>query len=80
MGMGEMKNYSRSDFLYARPRDIFGVARFLDLGSSFDLYNESPSEAVADARAIWTDWASVGDYIEQASELTSNDENDDIAA
>jgi hypothetical protein len=67
-----MRSRSRSDFLYARPRAIFGVARFLDFASLFDEYNGSPSEAEADAKAMWMDWASVGDDIEQAAGLKSD--------
>lgn len=76
----EVKKCDRSGFLYARPRGIFGVARFLDFGASFDDYNGSPSEADADARAIWADWTAVGDVIQQAIDLMSEDDSADKAA
>jgi len=75
-----VKKCDRSGFLYAHPRGIFGIARFLDLGSSFDAYNESSCEADADAKAIWADWSAVGDDIKHAIELMPEDDDADKAA
>lgn len=48
-----------SDFLYAAPRALFGAARTLDLGATFDEYNVSRSPAEADLRAMASDWGMV---------------------
>ncbi|MGI8784223.1 MAG: hypothetical protein ACR2L2_11315 [Acidobacteriota bacterium] len=42
------------------PSVLSGVARSLDLGATFDSYNESPNEQVADAQALSSDWWSIG--------------------
>lgn len=57
---------SYSDFLFAQPRALFGVARLFDAASTFDTYNESPSPAVADAWALFTDWRQVGQDLSTA--------------
>lgn len=48
------------NFLYALPSFLSGSARVLDLGGTFDEYNDSPNGQVADARAIYSDWLAVG--------------------
>ena len=48
------------DYLFAQPSFLSGVARCLDLGGTFDEYNESPTPAQADATAILNDWLAVG--------------------
>lgn len=50
----------RSDFLFAQPSALFGLARLFDLGGTFDNYNESPTPAMADAWALFNDWCQVG--------------------
>jgi hypothetical protein len=50
----------RSDFLVATPGTLFGLARFLDFGATFDAYNRSSSEAEADIKALLCDWHMVG--------------------
>jgi hypothetical protein len=51
-----------TDFLFAQPSFLVGVARVLDLGGTLSAhsYNESRSPSEADARAIESDWAVVG--------------------
>ena len=71
-------NRFRTDFLFAQPSFLSGLARVLDLFGLFDSYNESRTGAEADARAIYADWAMVGqDLLDSAehlkSELKSND-------
>jgi hypothetical protein len=56
-----------SDFLFAKPSPINGAARFFDFGAAFDTYNVSASEDEADARALHSDWAMVGEDIESAT-------------
>ena len=53
----------RPDFLFATPSWLSGAARTLDLMGQFDEYNDSPNEDLADAKAMFADWRSVGDVI-----------------
>lgn len=46
--------------LFARPSFIEGMARVLDMGGTLNEYNTSPNGAEADAIAIWSDWAAIG--------------------
>lgn len=49
-----------SDFLFARPSFWAGFGRSIDLAGMFDEYNSSPTPEVADARAIRSDFNTVG--------------------
>ena len=51
----------RTDYLFAEPSFTSGVARLLDLFGGFDDYNDSPSAAAADARAMYSDWRVTGE-------------------
>lgn len=51
---------SCSDFLFARPSLLSGAARTLDIGGTFDRYNESAGSADADRRALAADVRSIG--------------------
>ncbi len=53
----------RTDFLYAQPRGIFGVARLFSFIAPFDRYNTTRTGREADARALRQDWRVVGDTI-----------------
>ncbi len=53
----------RPDFLFAMPSWLCGAARSLDLAGQFDEYNDSPTEDMADARAMFVDWRIVGETI-----------------
>lgn len=57
---------SYSDFLFARPSMLEGVARILDFGNTLNEYNGSPSDEVADEVALRMDWAAVGHYLRSA--------------
>jgi hypothetical protein len=59
-------NNKRADFLFATPCATFGVARFLDFGSAFDAYNGSATELEADTKAMFADWRSVRDSLDEA--------------
>ena len=50
----------RTDYLFATPSFLSGVARLLDLSGRFDVYNDSVDPSIADARAIYSDWRMVG--------------------
>lgn len=59
---------NRSDFLFARPSFIGGMASVLDLGSTLSVYNESPSTEDADIRALTSDWHTTGEDLKSAME------------
>ena len=61
----------RTDYLYATPSAWSGAARLLDLFGRFDAYNDSPTDELADARALYSDWRIVGQ--ELASAMTKVD-------
>jgi hypothetical protein len=52
-----------SDFLFARPSFWSGAARALDLGATFNGYNQSRTPELADARALYNDWRAVGEAL-----------------
>lgn len=51
---------SKTDFLFATPSAISGVARLLDFAGVYDSYNSSASEQEADCKAAIVDWSTVG--------------------
>jgi len=55
-----------SSFLFARPSFMEGVARILDFGNTLSQYNGSANPNEADAKAINSDWKSVGNDIREA--------------
>lgn len=50
-----------SDFLFARPSLLRGMAAVLDFGGTLIVYNDSVSAEVADETALKLDWAMVAD-------------------
>ena len=46
--------------LFARPSFIEGMARVLDMGGTLNEYNFSATGEEADAIALWSDWAAIG--------------------
>ena len=58
----------RSDFLYASPSLLEGIARILDFGNTLNEYNSSQSEEEADEIALRMDWAMVGADLRNAME------------
>jgi hypothetical protein len=55
-----------TEFLFARPSFLGGVARLLDLGGQVDVYNQSATPSEADARALYSDWRMVGEDLHAA--------------
>jgi hypothetical protein len=49
-----------SDFLFATPSFLSGIARLFDFAGQFDEYNDSPNGEVADWIALLADWRIVG--------------------
>ena len=65
--------FNRSGRLFANPSMTEGMARVLDILGSHDIYNEDLTPQEADRRALYSDWASVGDHLVLAAEdLTTN--------
>jgi len=48
-----------TSFLFAQPDFLSGAARILDFGGALNVYNNSPTENIADARALHLDWKAV---------------------
>lgn len=57
-----------TDYLYAGPSFLQGVARILDFGNHLDEYNESPTPEDADVQALRNDWAALGEDFRTAAE------------
>jgi len=55
-----------SDFTFAMPSFIGGMASVLDIGSTLVVYNESRSPEEADYHAIESDWKITGNDISSA--------------
>jgi hypothetical protein len=51
----------RTDFLFAQPSFLSGVARLADLWGALDSYNSSTSEEFADSVALYSDWRVTGE-------------------
>lgn len=67
---------SYSDFLYARPSFLEGVARIFDFGGTLNEYNDSPTGQEADAAAIRSDWEAIGQDMRAAIEAFRREEAD----
>ncbi|MFH1760059.1 MAG: hypothetical protein ABIA63_03060 [bacterium] len=64
-----------SDFLFARPSFIEGMARLFDFGNTLNIYNNSRTPEEADRWAMRKDFQAVGADIYSASEKVSNELN-----
>jgi hypothetical protein len=61
-----------TDFLFAQPSLMSGMARTFDLFGLFDSYNQSLTGAEADRRALYCDFAMVGqDLISAMNEFVA---------
>ena len=67
---------SYSDFLYARPSFLEGVARIFDFGGTLNEYNDSPTGQEADTAAIRSDWEAIGQDMRAAIEAFRREEAD----
>lgn len=65
-----------TDFLVARNSFLSGAGRVLDLGSTRNKfsYNQSPSTAIADKRALINDWNMVGQDLRGAINVIKSKE------
>ena len=57
-----------TDFLFAHPSFLGGMAQAMDLGGTLFLFNNSRTPEEADLRAMKSDWITVGDDIRAAME------------
>lgn len=55
-----------TDFLFAQPSFLAGIARTPDLFALLDDYNRCRTPEEADAMALYTDWHNVGDDLRNA--------------
>lgn len=67
------KLFNRSGRLFANPSFIEGMSRTFNLLGNQDAYNEDMSSEEADAKALFSDWASVGDDLIVAVEKFATD-------
>lgn len=68
-----MNRKVQSDFLFAQPGSLSGVARAMDLWGQFDDYNRSETPEEADAKAIAADWLVVGQDISDAADTCGSE-------
>ncbi len=64
--MRELFKGHYSDFLFARPSLMGGVAKLFDFGGTLKIYNESPTEELADINATSQDWKAIGNALRTA--------------
>ena len=57
-----------TDYLYAHPSFLEGVARIMDFGGTLTAFNKSRTPSEADARATFEDWRAVGNDLRVAVE------------
>ena len=55
-----------TDFLYARPSFVEGIARSFDFGDALTEYNQSVSGEQADNIALAMDWQAIGEDMRRA--------------
>ena len=54
---------TRTTALFSMPSFFRGMSSVLDVGSTLTVYNTSRSPEEADSKAIYSDWAAVGEDI-----------------
>ena len=59
---------SESDFLFARPSFLGGMARAVDMHATLQEYNKSATPEEADAWALFSDFKAVGMDIRRATQ------------
>ena len=60
--------FTRTGRLFANPSLAEGVGRAFDILGDQDIYNEDLTPQEADSKALFSDWASVGDHIISAAQ------------
>ena len=64
----------KTDFLFAQPSFLIGIARLVDICGLMDDYNQSRTEQEADARGLYSDWRITGEDLLRALQ-TAKDED-----
>lgn len=64
----------RTDFLFAQPSLLIGVARLLDIWGLMDDYNHSQTEQEADARGLYSDWRITGEDLLRALQTAEEED------
>jgi len=67
---------NHTDFLFAQPSFIGGMASIMDLGTTLVIFNESHTPEEADSRAVKSDWIITGDDIRSAMSSAINGQNE----
>ena len=70
----------RTDFLFARPSYLGGLASLMDIGGTLFLFNSFPKTAQADYWAIRSDWEMVGQDMKKATDLFAEELNEEEKA
>ncbi len=65
--------FNRSGRLFANPSFVEGMSRTFDFLGNQDIYNEDLTPEEADCKALFSDWASVGDHLISAVEKFASD-------
>ena len=60
--------FTRTGRLFANPSLSEGFSRAFDIFGNQDIYNEDLTPQEADSKALFSDWASVGDHIISAAQ------------
>ena len=64
----------RTDFLFAQPTFLSGIGRLVDLFGLFDDYNQSRTEAEADAQGLYSDFRITGEDLLFALEYAKQED------
>ena len=65
--------FNRSGRLFVSPSLIEGISRSFNILGNQDIYNEDLTPEEADTKALFSDWASVGDHLIMAAEQLATD-------
>ena len=65
--------FTRSGRLFTDPSLVEGASRTFDILGNQDIYNEDLTSEEADTKALFSDWASVGDHLILATEEFATD-------
>lgn len=68
-----------SDYLFARPSFVEGMARLWDFAGTLNDYNYTPPDEDPDAEALARDWYAVGDDLLHAMAAFSNEQREKVA-
>ena len=69
----------RTDYLFARPSFLRGVASLFDFAGALRQYNFMPDPRLSDEMAIRSDWQAVGDDLRQAMGQFEHEASREIA-